>query len=388
MRPRFEVAQLIDRYGKEFIKSHPQPIGKLRTLLAIRDCRTPALGGQQYLCNCCNKTLFSWHSCRNRHCPKCQATNREKWIWAREQELLPVPYFHVVFTLPHELNALAIKHPKEVYNALFKAAWNTLNTFGLDHTHLGAQTGMTAVLHTWGQNLCLHPHLHCIVPGGGLLANGKWKNSRSEGKYLFPSQALARVFRAKYVACLRKASIDIPQDVAKVLFDKPWVVYAKRPFAGPKQVVEYLGRYTHKIAISNHRIQNIASDGKVTFKWKDYRHANQIKLMELDPKEFLRRFSLHILPAGFVRIRHYGILSCRNKTSLLNRAKEHFNKPKWQKPRPEIWKEEVLKRLNINPSQCPFCKKGELIPVRSIEPNRGPPTPQQPLKPNLNFYAS
>ena len=387
MKPRYELAQLITSHGKTFLKQHPQPLQNIRTLLAIRDCRTPALGGQKYRCSCCNKELFAWHSCRNRHCPKCQAVNREKWIWSRERELLPVPYFHVVFTLPDGLNHLAINHPAEVYNALFRAAWNTIEAFSTDHKHLGAKTGMTAVLHTWGQNLSLHPHLHCIIPAGGITNNGQWKQAKNKGKYLFPSQAMARVFRAKYVKELRSKGIKIPQLVAKRLFKVNWVVYAKQPFLGPKQVIEYLGRYTHKIAISNNRIKAIDKNGNVRFTWKDYRHGNQKKLMTLKGHEFLRRFCLHILPSGFVRIRHYGMLSSRNKSTLLNRARDCFEQEHWVKPDPDLWKTLVLQRLNFNPNSCPFCKEGVLEVVQTIQPVRGPPK-KSSIQPNKAFYEN
>jgi hypothetical protein len=387
VRPRYEVADLINSHGKTFLKAHPQPLQHIRTLLAIRDCRTAALGGQKYRCSCCEKELFAWHSCRNRHCPKCQAVNCEKWIWSREQELLPVPYFHVVFTLPDSLNELAMHHPKEVYNSLFRSASRTIKQFSEDHKHLGATTGMTAVLHTWGQNLSLHPHLHCIIPGGGIGFNRKWKTAKSDGKYLFPSKALAKVFRAKFVKELRSNGVVIPQTVARKLFNRKWVVYAKDPFLGPKQVVEYLGRYTHKIAISNHRIKRINTNGRVHFSWKDYRHGNRKKIMSLSAHEFLRRFCQHILPPGFVRIRHYGMLSSRNKTVLLNQARDCFDMQHWQKAPKEQWKTEVQERLNITPDQCPFCKEGVLEVIAVIEPSRGPP-PKSAIQPNFSFYAA
>ena len=335
------------------------------------------LGGHKKKCKACSLEQIAYNSCRNRHCPKCQAVNRERWIAEREAELLAVPYFHIVFTLPHELNALSLKHPKEVYNALFQASWQTIQTFASDAKHLGAKTGMSAILHTWGQNLSLHPHLHCIVPGGGINSNGKWitptrsnKRSRKDVKYLFPKQAMSAVFRAKFMKCLRQ-QIDVPQSTSKILFSKSWVVYAKQPFMGPKQVVEYLGRYTHKIAISNHRLLNI-EDQKITFRYKDYRSENQQKTMSLETSEFIRRFSLHVLPHGFTRIRHYGILASKNKTVELNQAKTSLGQNPWIKQK-LTWQKIAQEKLGIEEKRCPKCKCSTLEIIATILPERGPP---------------
>ena len=379
MRPKWEVADVIYSHGKSFLKHHPQTVQVVKTLMAIRDCRTAVLGGHKQRCNCCGFERYQYNSCRNRHCPKCQAVNREKWIWNREQELLPVPYFHIVFTLPHELNPLALLQPKEVYNSLFRAAWQTIDQFGKDAKHLGAGTGMTAVLHTWGQNLSLHPHLHCIVPGGGLTPEGKWKQAKNKGKYLFPTKAMATVFRAKFMCLLRSTGVEVKQYVAKQLFNKQWVVHANQPFLGPRQVIEYLGRYTHKIAISNQRIKDITPNGTVNFTWKDYRKAGKKGFMQLTAHEFLRRFCQHILPRAFVRIRHYGILSSRNKQVKLNQARECFGMEQWQKPEPISWKQIAQQRMNFIPDQCPRCKEGIMQVTEIIDPTRGPPikTPSQ-----------
>jgi phage FluMu protein Com len=376
MRPRWEVADVITSHGKSFLKSYPQCLQVVKTLMAIRDCRTAVLGGHKQQCSCCGYESYQHNSCRNRHCPKCQTVNREKWIWNREQELLPVPYFHIVFTLPDALNAIALNNPKEVYNALFRAAWQTINQFGKDPKHIGADTGMTAVLHTWGQNLSLHPHLHCIVPGGGITKTGQWKQARNNGKYLFPTYGLARVYRAKFMSLLRGSSVKIKQSVAKKLFGKQWVVYTKRPFLGPKQVIEYLGRYTHKIAISNHRIKQIDKDGTVHFFWKNYRKSGTKAVMQLTAHEFLRRFSQHILPPRFVRIRHYGMLSSRNKSKKLNQARDYFSMEQWEKPEAINWKLVAEQRMNFIPDQCPKCKEGIMEIIEVINPARGPPLNQ------------
>ena len=252
MQPQWEVADVLRKVD---LSNQNFTVHQEKTLRALTLCRTAALGGHVDACDACGNISISYNSCRNRHCPKCQGHKREEWIQAREQDLLPCSYYHLVFTLPDSLNGLAIAHPKIVYKILFDSVWSTLNQFGKTE---GLQLGMIAILHTWGQNLSLHPHLHCIIPGGGIDANGKWKRKIKTDKYLFAVKALSKVFRAKFVALLRKEKLA-DAHVLQSLFDKNWVVYAKRPFGGPKQVIEYLGRYTHKVAISNHRIKNVTN---------------------------------------------------------------------------------------------------------------------------------
>jgi hypothetical protein len=274
--------------------------------------------------------------------------------------LLPVPYFHVVFTLPEGLNAFCLRHSKEAYNLLFQSVWQTLRQFG-GNRHL--KMGMIVVLHTWGQTLSLHPHLHCIVPGGGIDRNGKWHNICADGKFLFPVKALSKVFRAKYVSQLRKTAL-LAQESIEPLFSNSWVVYAKRPFGGPEEVVEYLGRYTHKVAISNNRILSYENN-RVSFSYKDYRQGGCKKEMELDDSEFIRRFALHILPSGFVRIRHYGILSSSSKTTLLPRILQQF-------PAIEVCLPERRKVQLFDPTLCPYCMTHTMVIVERLLP-RGPP---------------
>jgi hypothetical protein len=357
MRPQAEVADVLRLLGKEVEKIGLNP-WQLRTLSAIRRCRTAALGGHVDACDACGTVHISYNSCRNRHCPKCQGHKREAWMQARRTELLPVPYFHVVFTLPDALDHLALSKPRDIYGMLFDTAWSTLRTFSKAQ---GVRMGMIAILHTWGQNLSLHPHLHCIVPGGGIGAHGKWRNIRKDGKFLYPVKALSKVFRAKFCAALREKGLG-SKSLMDPLFARPWVVYAKRPFGGPKQVIEYLGRYTHKIAISNHRLLCVENQG-VSFSYKDYRQGGQQKIMILPPVEFVRRFAQHILPKGFVRIRHYGILS-------------------------SCWKPEKLPQLQamlqVRPSEapasegtmlhrCPSCREGVLRTILYFG-ERGPPS--------------
>lgn len=331
---------------------------QLRTLSAIKKCRTAALGGHIDACDDCGKLHISYNSCRNRHCPKCQGKNREAWIGKREEELLPVPYFHMVFTLPDAINSLAMHSPKRVYDTLFYSAWETLQLFGKNK---GVQMGMVAILHTWGQNLSLHPHLHCIVPGGGLNAKGDWQNVRADGKFLFHVKALSKVFRAKFCAQLKKLDAIQYQNIREALWEKNWVVFAKRPFGSPKAVVEYLGRYTHKIAISNNRITKIEKD-TVSFTYKDYKQQAQKKSMTLTHAEFIRRFALHILPKGFVKIRHYGFLSSTWKRKKLKVLQQKMG----VKP--------VLKEAekNIILPTCPHCKKGNMRTILVFN-KRGPP---------------
>ena len=355
-RSRCEVAHVLEKLGNK-IENLGLNTWQLRTLSAVRRCRTAALGGHIDACDQCGKINISYNSCRNRHCPKCQGKNREDWIQARTTELLPVPYFHVVFTLPDSINSLAMQDPRLVYDILFESTWETLKTFGKKKE---IQSGMIAVLHTWGQNLSLHPHLHCIVPGGGVDKNGKWQNIRGDGKFLFPVKALSKVFRAKYCEKLKERSPDNYTRVKKQLWEKQWVVFAKKPFGCPKSVVEYLGRYTHKIAISNNRIQSM-DDQNVTFSYKDYRQNGFKKQMTLTHEEFIRRFALHILPKRFVKIRHYGFLSSTWKRQKLKLLQEKL-------------KVKVLEKVEKKPflPKCPCCKTGNLHRIAVFD-QRGPP---------------
>lgn len=363
MRPKYEVAGVLDAHWPG-VQSLGLNTWQMRTLHAIRRCRTVGMGGHIDRCSDakCGHVRISYNSCRNRHCPKCQGTARENWVAAREADLLPVPYFHVVFTLPSALNQLAMHRPRLVYGLLFKTAWGVLESFASDPKHLGARPGMVAVLHTWGQAMQLHPHLHCIVPGGGLTRNGRWKPCRGKGKYLFPVKAMSKVFRARYMAGLREAGA-MTRPLGKALMQHEWTVYAKRPFMGPGQMVEYLGRYTHKIAISNHRI--LGMDGeKVRFAYKDYRDGARRKEMALPCLEFVRRFALHVLPRGFVRIRHYGILSSTAKAVAIETARGQL--PEMPVP------QEKGRAKPFDPRQCPKCRKHTMEAVLDFD-HRGPP---------------
>ena len=363
-QPQYEVADVLNKLGSK-LENLELNSWQLRTLFALKKCRTSALGGHIDACDECGNVSISYNSCRNRHCPKCQGRKREKWIENRENELLPVPYFHVVFTLPDVLNKTALHEPKMLYDILFESAWETLQTFGKNKN---LQMGMIAVLHTWGQNLSLHPHLHCIVPGGGVDENGAWKNIKNDGKFLFSVKALSKVFRAKFCEKLKanlKDKFNENQEneyekIRQSLWEKPWVVYAKKPFGSPKSVVEYLGRYTHKIAISNHRIRNIDAEN-VTFDYKDYRQKGLRKQMTLSHEEFIRRFTLHILPKRLVKIRHYGFLSSTWKRKKLKTLQQNLGVIPREKP--------IKKPFS---PKCSCCKVGNLVTIATFD-LRGPP---------------
>jgi hypothetical protein len=331
-RPLLEIADLIRSAGAAFIERNHQWIRwrHVKVLLAIARCRTAALGGHLDECTrCAHRVPISYNSCRNRHCPKCQIAAREQWIAARRRELLPTRYLHVVFTLPHYLAPLVLHNKKVLYDILFHTSAETLLEVARDPRHLGAEIGFFSVLHTWNQKLQLHPHLHIIIPAGGLSPDHtRWVSSREN--YFLPKAVLRKVFRGKFVAALRQAFQDgqlrFPEKLKllsqpkifaawlRPLFRQDWVVYLKRPFGGPEYVLHYLGRYTHRVAISNHRLLSFA-DGQVTFRWRDSTHQQQLTALSHD--RFLRRFLLHLLPKGFVRIRHFGFLACRQRASTL-----------------------------------------------------------------------
>lgn len=366
MQPKHTVADVLN-----LEVNHLQDIANtswhLRTLHALRKCRTKALGGHLDWCSDCGKLHLQFNSCRNRHCGICQGHKKHQWVKAREKEILNVPYFHVVFTLPDHLNTVALKHPRELYKTLFDTAWATLKAFGDNPKHLGAKMGMIAILHTWGQNLSLHPHLHCIVPKGGVTKAGFWKKGNSKDDFLFCVEAMSVKFRGAFVANLRKALPELPQSLYDNLFTKKWVIYAKKPFGKPHHVIEYLGRYTHKIAISNYRILKIDKKKKtVTFSLKDYRKNGKKTILSLSTKEFIRRFQNHILPKGFTRIRHYGILSSSWKKEKLPHLQLKLLDRNIEIIEEFIVQEKSKHRI------CPSCKKGKLITLLTFD-SRGPP---------------
>jgi hypothetical protein len=347
---------------------------QVKAARAIARCRTAALGGHKDVCDACGYTEISYNSCRDRHCPKCQAMAQAQWIEGRLERVLPVPYFHVVFTLPGEIASFARRAPRAVYDLLFAAASATLLTLGRDEKRLGAQIGATLVLHTWTRDLRLHPHVHCVVTGGGLSADGsRWVEAKARGRYLFPVKVLSRLFRGKFLAMLEEAFVkgDLGLDAAEPLersrfdalvanlHDREWVVYAKRPFAGPKQVFSYLGRYTHRVAISNQRLEAI-DDRTVRF------HTKQGRTATLDHDTFVARFLQHVLPAGFVKIRHIGLMASSNATTKLEVARTRLEE-QGAAPRDaahkaaEGWRELYERLTGRDPDRCPRCHTGTLL---------------------------
>jgi hypothetical protein len=332
MRPALEVADVFRRHGAAYRADHAATLSnrQRRVMAAIEACRTPALGGHVEQCDDCGDVRIAYNSCRDRHCPKCQGLARAQWLADRQAELLPVTYFHVVFTMPAPIAAMALQNKAVVYDILFKAAAETVRTIAADAKHLGAETGMIAVLHTWGQSLFHHPHVHCIVPGGGLTPDGRWVSCRPG--FFLSVRVLSRLYRRLFLQRLEAAfgagALSLFGDLAPLaepaaftahlrpLRQIEWVVYAKRPFGGPQQVLDYLGRYTHRVAIANSRLINI-DDTQVQFRWKDYRRPEKSKLMTLDADEFIRRFLLHVLPSGFRRIRHFGFLANAHRSARL-----------------------------------------------------------------------
>lgn len=365
-RPTLEVADIIRAAGNSFIERNRDHLAwpQIKVLRAIRDCRTAALGGHLDRCSRCGHQAISYNSCRNRHCPKCQTNARAQWTAKQAEDLLPVPYFHVVFTLPHDLSALILQNKKLLYDVLFHASSETLLEVAADPKHLGAHIGFLSVLHTWGQNLQHHPHVHCVVPAGGLAPDqSQWVHSRPG--FFLPVRVLSAVFRGKFVDALerlfRKHKLGFHGSIAglgdsklfrrfvRSLYRQDWVVYAKRPFGGPAHVLQYLARYTHRVAISNHRLIGL-EDGRVSFRWKDYAHGNKKRKMTLTAHEFLRRFLLHVLPRGFVRIRHFGFLSTRTRAGLIPLCRQMLVKS--PRPRSPTFTETAVP---VQAWRCPEC---------------------------------
>jgi hypothetical protein len=351
-RPKFQVADVFRRHGKAYREANAGHLDRCqhRVMAAIEACRTAALGGHVRCCKECGHKEIAFCSCRDRHCPTCQGSAARAWLEARQADLLPVEYFHVVFTLPQPIAAIAYQNKAVVYGILFEAAAESLKTIAGDPKHLGAEIGFTAVLHTWGQTLTHHPHVHCIVPGGGLAPDGaSWIASRPD--YFLPERVLSSLFRGvflgKLLAAYKDGRLQFFSDLAHLaekglfsaylapLWQTNWVVDCKQPFAGPEQVLRYLSRYTHRVAISDHRLVEVADDG-VTFTWKDYSDGSRVKLMTLSPAEFMRRFLLHVLPDGFQRIRHYGFLANGNRQAKLARIRQLLPAAAQEEPGPAI----------------------------------------------------
>jgi hypothetical protein len=389
------VADLIRESGGAFLDRYGAPLtpDQRRVLHELPRCRTAALGGHVESCEACGHRRIAYNSCRNRHCPKCQATAAAQWLEARAAELLPVPYFHVVFTLPRALNALALGQPRVVYDLLLRSAAATLLQVAADPKHLGAEIGCIAVLHTWGQNLQLHPHVHCVVPGGGLSHDGtRFLTCRAD--FFLPVRVLSRVFRGKFLHALHtaiergKLAADQPRRLLRAAARREWVVYAKPPFGGPVQVLKYLARYTHRVAISNRRLLALEDD-RVTFRWKDYAHGARRRVMSLDAVEFLRRFVLHVLPSGFVRIRHYGFLANRCRRAKLQRCRALLA-PRSADEQGRL--SAPIDGVNLVPGhdrlRCPLCGVGRMVTVAEWDRFVPEPEPEWPVAPVAIFDTS
>ncbi len=381
--PRLELADIVRAYGAAYEQTRVLSRAQRRALRAIAVYRTAALGGHRAVCDACGAERITYNSCRNRHCPKCQRVATERWLAARRRELLPIPYFHVVFTLPHELNPLAQSHPRLIYRLLFQSAASTLLRFGRDPRHLGGDVGVTAVLHTWGQTLTQHVHVHCLVPGGALAPDGTHWIAARPG-FLFPVRALAKVFRGRYLAALQRAfdrgEIHLTGSLAALaepaafaawlaaLRQSAWVVYCKPPFAGPEHVLAYLGRYTHRVAIANERLVALTA-GCVRFRWRNYAHGDRVKVMELAADEFLRRFLLHVVPDGFVRIRHFGLLANRRRAGSLAQCRALLASLPVSPPEPpESVRTLMLRLTGLDIELCPVCQQGQLRQVERLAP--------------------
>lgn len=383
------MAEVFNRFGDDYLANHRLSIEQLQLIKNIRQCRTSILGGHKSCCNHCGHTKVYYNSCGNRNCPGCQGVNKEKWILERKYDLLPVRYFHVVFTLPAQLRAICLQNQKLIYNVLFTSAWETLDAFSKDPKQkLQAKMGMIAVLHTWTQQLLYHPHIHAIVPAGGIGENGEWKTSKSNGCFLFHLKALAKTFRGKFMEKLlrlyqdKKLKLegeiatlhnpDVFWKLKRKLYQINWVVHTKRPFDNPDFVLEYLGRYTHKIAISNYRIKHIGKNS-ITFSYLDRADNNQQKLLTLPAEKFIGRFLLHVLPKRFCKIRHYGFLSTRVKKLTLPKVRESLGMPKAEE-KPVFTVKDVLRiTKGIDPDVCPVCKKGKMHTVEEYPRLRGSP---------------
>ena len=383
-RPSLELADIFRTHGESYRNTHAMTLEQLKPMRAIETCRTAALGGHVERCGHCAHQRISYNSCRNRHCPKCQTLAREQWLERRKGELLPTTYYHLVFTLPPAIAGLALQNKKAIYNILFSASAETLLTIARDPKHLGANIGFFSILHTWGQNLLHHPHVHCVVTGGGIAPDQqRWVSCRKN--FFLSVHVLSRLFRRLFLAQLAKAELSFHGEIAHLNHKaalkghlaktrkQDWVVYAKAPFGGPEKAIEYLGRYTHKVAITNHRLIS-DTNGEVSFGYKDYNSADpqRQRTMTLDADEFIRRFLLHAIPPGFQRIRHYGLYANRNREANLKLSRKLLQAPQASPLSPPgKTKAEIIEAA----SRCPACKLGTMLREMKLPPIRWPARP-------------
>ena len=382
-----EVADIFRQHGPAYRESHRLARNDWRVMRAIEVCRTFLLGGHKDKCDNCGHLEISYNSCRNRHCPKCQTLKKERWIEARSDDLLPIQYFHVVFTIPSELNHLVLMNRKVMYDLLFRSVSETLMELANDQKHLGARIGAIGILHTWGQNLMDHPHIHCIVTGGGLSSDGnRWVSCRKG--FFIHVKVMSALFKGKFLDhlkhCFKRGDLVFPGDIShlkrpddfetfrKQFYKKKWIVYCKPPFGGPKGVLQYLGRYTHRVAISNNRI--LANrDGNVSFLWRDYADDNRQKTMTLKADKFIRRFLLHALPERYVRIRHFGLLANRSRKDNIAVCRKIIGGDKAvtkENARQETWQEQLLRICGIDVTTCHVCQKGRMCRIEHLLPIR------------------
>ncbi len=376
MRARFELADVVSLFGAALLAGIRCTPLQLKVLGKISDCRTASLGGHEEVCDNCGMVRYSYNSCGDRHCPKCQSVKQAFWIDDLMQSTLPVKHYHIIFTVPHQLNTVCLHNQRMYYDILFAAVWNTLYSFG--YSHYGSETGAVAVLHSWGQNLSLHPHIHCIVPAAGYTLGGEWKEIGHSGKYLYPVHQLSETFKGKFLDSLKRAlrkknEIGPFDDSVQAAYKTPWVVHCEPSMASAEHVIKYLGQYTHRVAITNQRILNIA-DGKVTFVAKDYRDRAIKKPVILDGVEFLRRFTLHILPKRFVKIRRYGIYNhtVKRNLNLCFTPEKKASKLKTESKQTETKQQRFERLTGVNPCLCPTCKTGKMITFRELPRIRSP----------------
>ncbi|MEA1876860.1 MAG: IS91 family transposase [Bacteroidota bacterium] len=378
MRTKFELADAVNLFGANMLaKVKLNPI-QLKVLGKIATCRTAALGGHEEVCDSCGTVRYSYNSCGDRHCPKCQAAKQAFWIEDLIKSTLPIKHYHIIFTVPHHLNVVCLHNQRMYYKLLFSAVWSVLRSFG--YSHFGVESGAVAVLHTWGQNLSLHPHIHCIVPAAGYTLDGKWKNIGSFGNYLYPVRQLSKAFKGMFLESLKRAlrkqnELSLFNHNVQQAYNTSWVVNCEPSLASADHVVKYLGQYTHRVAITNQRILNI-DGGKVTFIAKDYRDGGVKKPITLDGVEFLRRFTMHILPKQFVKIRRYGIYNHTVKRNLelqfVPEEKPEIETLIKSKEPPETNLQRFERLTGVNPCRCPVCKTGRMVRVKQLPRIRSP----------------
>lgn len=384
MRTGFELAEAVHRFGAGLLAHGNLTPLQQKVLGKIASCRTAVLGGHEEVCDSCGTVRYSYNSCGDRHCPKCQAARQAFWIDDLLQHTLPVKHYHLIFTVPHHLNGLCLHNQRKYYDLLFAAVWHTLRSFG--YTHYGSETGAVAVLHTWGQNLSLHPHIHCLVPAAGYTLQGRWKNIGPSGSYLYPVHQLSGAFKGKFLDSLKRTlrkqnELPLFDDKIRQAYKTRWVVHCEPALASAEHVIKYLGQYTHRVAITNQRILNM-TDGQITFIAKDYRDRAIKKPVTMEGVEFLRRFALHILPTRLVKIRYFGIYNPTTKRNL------HLQFVPEQKPgcdtlikkekTPETRLQRLVRLTGFDPCQCPVCKKGRMVVRRELPRIRSPGRPFDP----------